>query len=218
MDNFYIQQGYQIPEAQNNYHNGFEKTQDVNQNQIKYGDYWSLVNMLTQQISPITRKQILEKLMEMNNQLFMGQQTNIQMDLSRAGALNSRKKDVTELQHPAMDPRQFKGNNPVPVNFGNDYSVSQNPYTMNPRDFNQLSQTQVSNYHDVLKNRQINNNSFLQNKKDYGSNDLDIDDLINEIAHDEDSGSDNDLEEKLSRIKHLQSKIITERRRRKKEK
>lgn len=56
----------------------------MNINQINNLDYWSLVNMLMVQITPETRKQILERLLEMNNQLIIGMNLQIQSDFSRS--------------------------------------------------------------------------------------------------------------------------------------
>lgn len=53
-------------------------------NQIKTMDYWSLVNTLLTQITPQIRKCILDRLMEMNNQLMIAPSIipNLQVDLA----------------------------------------------------------------------------------------------------------------------------------------
>lgn len=62
---------------------------------IKQLSYFELVDLLMAQISPETRALVLEQLIEINNQL-------LYQDLSRSSALNSRKKDISENQHPSF--------------------------------------------------------------------------------------------------------------------
>nr|AEX63007.1 hypothetical protein mv_R805 [Moumouvirus Monve] len=73
----------------------------LNHGQLYNMDYLSLVNMLTLQLTPVDRKAILERLIEMNDQLLY--KNDINVDMSRNSQLNSRKKDIKENLHPSMD-------------------------------------------------------------------------------------------------------------------
>lgn len=176
-------------------------------NQINTLDYWSLVNMLMTQITPEIRKQILVRLMEMNDQLMPNHQ-KIQPDLARASVLNSRKKDLTESQHPALDRLNYKGQNPVPIgipmNANNQYGAN-NQYNPNPYQINSNNGIGSAPMNNFSTKNQIS-------RKD-SNNEIDLDDIINDIHSDQDN-----LDEKLSKIKTLHTKIITDKRRRRKEK
>ena len=181
--------------------------QYINTNQISNMDYWSLANMLLTQINVETRKQILERLTEMNNQLIMGMGVQIQPDLARPSMLNSRKKDVSEVQHPAMDRLNYKlpvqesqhsmqrSSNPVPINIPINSTSSQfnmnNSYQMPLNNYNQYSTS--------------SQNKELQPE-------IDLDDIIDEITNESD-----ELDNKLAKIKQLHTKIIADKRRRRRE-
>lgn len=157
--------------------------QYLNPMQLHTMDYWSLVNMLTSQITPETRKMILDKLSEMNNQLLMGMNMNsIQPDLARSSMLNSRKKDLSETQHPSFDHLNYKGPNPLPLNVpinGN------NHFTM-------------TSYHSQVSN---------------ANNEINLDEIIDDAQEIPDP-----LDMKLAYIKKLHTKIVAEKRKRRKEK
>lgn len=150
--------------------------------QINNMDYWSLVHMLMNQITPENRKLVLERLMEMNNQLMVS-------DLTRSSILNSRKKDVSEVKHPSLDFLNDQGKNPLPMNIPFN---ANNQYTPNSYQTNSVP----------------NNYNKHQYKID---NEIDLDDIIEEIQ------SVDPLDEKLHYIKKLYTKIITEKRKRRKE-
>ncbi|XWV25319.1 hypothetical protein QJ856_gp0451 [Tupanvirus deep ocean] len=187
--------------------------QYMNNNQINSLDYFSLVNMLMNQISPETRKQILDRLTEMNNQLMMGMNSQIQTDLQRSSMLSSRKKDATEIQHPSLDRLNYKGPNPLPLNIpmnGNNQFAMNNPYQMSSM-MPALAQMPsmmmpVNNYGNM---GQYNNNR--QPIKDTNT-EIDLDDIIDEIQEEPDS-----LDKELTRIKKLHTKIVADKRRRRKE-
>ena len=170
--------------------------QYMNTNQISNLDYWSLVNMLMIQITADTRKQILDRLTEMNNQLLIGMKPQIQPDLARSSMLNSRKKDVSEIQHPSLDRINPLPLNGIPMNNNNQFSMNnsyQIPQMMMP----------INNY--------SNTNKYITQQKNDSECEIDIDDIINEIHNTPD-----ELDEKLARIKNLHTKIIADKRRRRK--
>ncbi len=85
--------------------------------------YHELVNMLLQNITPEFRSMVLNKLVTYNNQLIKSQS----YDPARPSALNSRRKDVNELQHPSMY-SNTRSNNPTPLTLpirGNNFTVNQ---------------------------------------------------------------------------------------------
>lgn len=205
--------------------------QYMNTIQISNLDYWTLVNMLMNQITPETRKKILERLTEMNNQLMIGScdaetrpiamqqstastaqllgsswqaSSQIQPDLARSSMLNPRKIDATEIQHPSIDHLNYKGANPLPLNIpinNNQFNVS-NPYhAMTPN----IAMGQIPQM--VMP---INCNVGQQ--RNNITHEIDLDDIIDELH-----GVPDELDEKLAKIKKLHTKIITEKRRRRKE-
>ncbi|XWV26579.1 hypothetical protein QJ857_gp0488 [Tupanvirus soda lake] len=185
--------------------------QYMNNNQISSLDYFSLVNMLMNQISPETRKQILERLTDMNNQLMMGMNSQIQTDLPRSSMLNSRKKDATEIQHPSFDRLNYKGPNPLPLNIpinGNNQFAMNNSYqmaSMMPALAQMPSMMMpVNNYANI---GQYNRQAIKDDKTE-----IDLDDIIDEIQDEPDS-----LDKELARIKKLHTKIVADKRRRRKE-
>lgn len=181
--------------------------QYMNINQINNMDYWSLVGMLMNQISPETRKLILEKLTEMNNQLLIGNHSKIQQDLARMGILNSRKKDVSENKHPSMDILN-KGKSPIPLVMPTNYN---NQFALNPYQMSGITNMTQLN---PMTPMPLNNFSFPKHnsKKNKHITEIDLDDIINDIHEESD-----DLDEKLARIKALHTKIIADKKRRRKE-
>lgn len=161
---------------------------NIQYNQIKHMDYWGLVNTLTNQISPETRSMVLDKLVEMNNSL-LTTSSGVQMDLSRSTMLNSRKKDVTEIQHPSLDLFNNKGANPLPMGL--------------PTSYNQMVNNQMTSGHNQMT---TNHNQMTSNYNQI--EDIDLDDIIEDVLNDE----VDDLDSKLNYIKNLHSKIITDRR------
>jgi len=187
-----------------NYH--FTHTQ---QNQINNMDYWSLVQTLSTQITPEYRSMILNRLVEMNNQL-LSSTRNIpsdpigltqhrsdrtvlnnpieptplrsgksvpQPDLSRSYTQNSRKKDISELQHPSMNLAQYRGTNPLPLDLSRNFNTELEP------------------------------KSSIEPKIDIDI-DIDIDDIIDDLNDPLVDG----LDQKLDRIKFLHTKILTDKR------
>lgn len=204
----------------------------TNTNQINIMDYWSLVNMLMNQISPDIRKQILERLTEMNNQLLMENlfkdgmsvmQTKNQPDLARAAILNSRKKDLSEMQHPSLNNYNYKGQNPLPFDIPSNTNskFNMNQYQMMaPSETNNMSlwgNTVPMSEINMEKNKETSNNynmipqHNIPNKKQMFE--IDLDDIIEDIHNESDH-----LDKKLEKIKALHTKIITDKKRRKREK
>lgn len=171
--------------------------------QIRNLDYWSLVQMLLTQISPETRSIILERLVELNNQLLIGSQSTIQPDLARAAVLSSRKKDMSEIQHPSMDRFNYKGQNPLPLNI----PINANNH-FKPGNSTNIFQSnmfaQSSNY--VAPPSPASQNSYDD------EDEIDLDNIIDELKDD-----GNDLDSKLARIKNLHHKIIMDKRQRRKD-
>lgn len=163
-----------------------------NTNLINNMDYWTLVNILMTQITPDTRKKVLDRLMEMNNQLLMNSisLSNIptQPDLSRSSTLNSRKKDVKEIQHPSLDRITYKGPNPLPINAPINANNQPNPYSQ-------------------ISNNTMHNNIFYKQSMNM-QKEIDLDDIIDEFDE-----PDN-LDKELMKISQLHTKIITDKRRR----
>jgi hypothetical protein len=180
--------------------------QYANGYQINNLDYWSLVNMLMVQITPETRKQILDRLTEMNNLLLIGMGAQIQSPPSIPSIAsipsNSRKKDISELPHPSMNHVDYKGPNPLPLNMptnNNNQSIMNNSYQMIP------SLT-------IPMNNYKNMGQYNTQPTNEVQEEIDLDDLMCELHNKPD-----ELDEKLFKIKKLHEKIITERRKRKKE-
>lgn len=154
-------------------------------------DYWSLVNMLMNQITPETRAIILEKLTEMNNSLLsknkMMCERNLEMDLSRTISMNSRKKDLDEQIHPSLD---------IYRNNSTQHNILENPIPLNIP---------------INSNNQFMNDKYKYEKtNNYQQKDTQID--LDDIIHDID---DDMLNEKLDKIKNLYQKIISDKKKRK---
>lgn len=215
--------------------------QYITSNQINILDYWSLVNMLMNQISPSIRKQILERLMYMNDQLINNQlmnnqlmnnqlmndmnlnlQTDMLSDLTRSTKMNSKKKDLSELQHPSLDSLNYKGQNPIPINIpinaNNQYGTRDDK--LHPRFITLMHENIGSSIPSdnisipkkiVDEKVELYYNSTLHpHRGEQGE--IDLDDIIYD-----DHNDSNILDEKLERIKTLHTKIIADKRRRKKE-
>ncbi len=172
--------------------------QYMNTFQINTMDYWSLVYMLMNQSTPEIRKLVLERLTEMNNQL-------LGSDLSRLSTLNSRKKDTSEIPHPSLDFANSQGKNPLPIHIPIN---STNPNTnFIPDRPNQYS---TNSYQNKIPTTRPEANIYDKHQYDVCS-EIDLDDIIEEIR-----GSD-PLDDKLAHIKKLYGKILTDKRRRRKE-
>ena len=155
-------------------------------------DYWTLVNLLTTQITPQIRKQILSRLTDLNDQLILANAIQNQFhngqnsqDLSRSTVhptTNCRKKDVTELQHPSLDMFNYNGNNQYNTNIIGGHT----------------------------------NNNFLRNQD---QSDIDLDEILADIhdSHDNHESHPDALDQELARIKNLYGKVIASKRRRRRE-
>ncbi|AVL94657.1 hypothetical protein ma271 [Moumouvirus australiensis] len=146
--------------------------------------------MLTLQLTPIDRKVILDRLVEMNDQLLYKKDMNL--DLSRNSQLNSRKKDIKENLHPSMDFYNHSKKNPVPLNIPSssttESSIESRNLFYNPTSYN-------------------HNHSGFQ-KKSY-NDEIDLDSIINNISDFDDKENNKEtLDDKLKKIKKLHSKII----------
>jgi hypothetical protein len=168
-------------------------------------DYWTLVQMLMNQITPEIRKLVLEKLTEMNNHLIIKPSVHSQSDLSRSSVLNSRKKDVLEIQHPSLDFLNTTASIPIPLNMPIN---ANNQFTMNSYP-NQMASINMYSLNQTNEIAPSANN--YKNNYDIDSQ-IDLDDIVNEDHEQSDS-----LDEKLARIKKLYTKIINDKRRRRRE-
>jgi len=191
---------------------------DYQYDQLKNLDYWKLVNMLVTNITVKTRSYILEILTKMNNQLLEAeyQTTNpyfsqsissrITSDLSRPSVLNSRKKDLFEIQHPSENPLISKGKNPIPLNMALPSSYSHS----NKIDTDPMSALFLPDMDSAYANNIYN---------PFQKSTINIDDVLDDLVNDSD-GSDTSLslDDKLMNIKNLHNKLIADKRRRKYEK
>lgn len=155
-------------------------------------DYWSLVNMLMNQITPEIRKQILNRLIKMNDQLLID--INTQTDLSNSSVSTSRK-DSLEFQYPSIDNLDYKNQNTLHLTIPTN---NNNPFTGN-NSFQTNSTILTNNYKNTDQF-----NSRLKNK----TQKIEFDDIINKNHN----KSDN-LDEKLIKIKKLYDKIIINKKR-----
>lgn len=153
-------------------------------------DYASLVNALTCQITPEYRAVILDKLVEINNQLLAktqsssrGNQFVNQSDPARSCILNPRKKDVSELQHPST--------------LANSYTPSIVPITR-PSHSHALSQTP---------------SQYTPSIKKTIEPEFNIDDIIDDFELSEETTS---LDDKLNKLSSLHKKILSEKKMRRK--
>lgn len=219
--------------------------QYMNANQINTMDYWSLVNMLLTQITTDTRKEILERLIVMNEQLILSSKTQqkIHVDPARNSFLSTRKKDTVEIPNPSLDRINYNGQNPLPLNVPtnanntnnlNDMSgignsnnqYNQNPYLPNnptmpinnflnnnnyPNNYSNNSNNNQYN-HANLSNQSIQSTQASQPPRQNSLSEIDLDDIINDIHNEPDV-----LDDKLAKIKMLHTKIISDKRRRRKE-
>ncbi|AGF85491.1 hypothetical protein QJ854_gp291 [Moumouvirus goulette] len=166
--------------------------QYINNNTMNHGqlynmDYLSLVNMLTSQLTPIDRKAVLERLIEMNDQLLY--KNDINLDTSRNNQLSSRKKDIKENLHPSMDFYNHNKQNPIPLNIPS----------------SSTSQTSIES-RNMFCNPNIYNNQRVH-KKTY--DEIDLDSIINNMSDfDDKENEEESLDNKLQKIKKLHSKII----------
>lgn len=177
----------------------------------KYSDigsmnYLSLVTMLSEQITPEKRKEILKQLTEMNNQLLLGCGTKgqgFQEEPPRIGRLNSRKKDLSENMHPSFDQYSYKGQNPLPFGIPINSSVNNNfDYRTNF--------SQIDSEIDKLQSQ----DNMRDRIDEINIDEINIDEIINDIHGESNNDS---LDKKLSKIKILQDKIIIDKRKKRNE-
>jgi len=139
--------------------------------------------MLSQNITPEYRAMVLNKLTIMNQNLM--KQTPI--DPARPGVLSSRKKDISELQHPSV---YNNGNNRLP--------------------------TQLPNFQLPLNNEKRNHNPPPEKKYSpypVGDN-FDIDDIIDDFS--QEPKNEESIDDKLKKLNMLHSKIIADKKQRRK--
>ena len=178
-------------------------------NDIGNMDYLSLVKMLMDQITVEKRKEILQRLTEMNNQLLMGYDQSYQSEPPRIGFSSSRKKDLSENMHPSFDQYSYKGQNPLPFGLplnstvGSDFDFRS---TFSQNYNNPIPKNSLNN---ALINNTLINNAPIQNTLDQ----INIDEIISDIHGESNVES---LDKKLAKIKNLQDKIIIDKRKRKK--
>jgi hypothetical protein len=129
-------------------------------------------------------------------------------DISRIGMLNSRKKDLTENIHPSMDRYNQNGSNPLPLNMPmNTYgqfgqSMPFNTYQLHGA--NTMYQPQIS----LPQQPQ----QPIQQVSYNATQEINLDDILDDLADEPD-----DLDSKLVKIKTLHTKIIADKKRRRKE-
>ena len=196
-----------------NQHNNAYQHNNANQynnvNQINNMDYWSLVQALSTQISPQYRAVVLSRLTEMNNQLLLGNQSNIQMDLARAGSINSRKKDANELSHPSFDHTQYRSQQGEPRNSNFDSMRTSSSDIYKTAGLINIPSTPATHpTHSTYSTYPTHPTSSFEPE-------INIDDIIDDL--DNKPQIDN-LDQKLYKIKNLHSKILTDKRNRRKEK
>ncbi len=191
------------------YNNQFN-INDFNDGKFQNTDYWTLVNKLLTQITPETRKQILERLTEMNNQLLNTSFSMGPTDPARMGQINSRKKDVYEVQHPSLDPYNYKGKNPLPIGTPvNSHNLPMNGLNLTPSNMPSIGPGAPS----IHKPPPINN--YGPQKYFMPENtEPDLDDIIDELKSDLEPS----LEDKLQKINDLHKKILHTKKQRKREK
>lgn len=195
---------------------------DTNNNN-QYTDYPSLVRLLTTNITPEARANVLSQLTQMNNHLLnqkqyqnqnLNQNQNLglnqtQFDLSRPTSLNYRKKDAVELVHPSMEqnPRHM---NTMPRQDFNSRPIAQNNYQQ-PN----LSNKHISSSKSVTIKKDFEPKSVVRNSLEFEP-ELDIDDILNDI-NGGDNSEESELDLKLKQLAGLKQKIVNDSRRRKKE-
>ena len=191
-----------------------------NNNIIANADYWTLVNLLTTQITPEIRKQILLRLTELNDQLILSSVIQNQLynsqnkqDLSRFPTMNCRKKDATELQHPSLDMFNYKGNNPLPFSMPLNSNTQFGPNIMGGYNGTpQIPQQPQSQSQSIPNIFSSSNNNFSRKQPN-----IDLDEILGDIYDSPESQPDS-LDQELTRIKELYGKVVASKRRRRREK
>lgn len=199
---------------------------DTNNSQNQYMNYPTLVQLLSTNITPETRSNVLLQLTQMNNQLLSQQQFQFQnqsqsqsqvqplhqFDLARPTPLNYRKKDAVELVHPSMEqnPRHMNSMPRPDFNF-------KPPHNNNP----------MGNYQQPIPDLNRNlippnkSNQFIPTKNvpKKKEPELDLDDILKDInsGSDDISDEETELDLKLKQLMGLKQKIVNDSRRRKKE-
>lgn len=144
--------------------------------------YIDLVNALSQNITPENRAIILSKLTAINQNLM--QQPKQTIDPARPGVLSSRKKDISELQHPS---EYGNGNNRIPyqsINFQLPMQREPIPPATRPVQKTRPQQRYVEEF--------------------------DIDAILDDFSQEKEESMD----DKLMRLGSLHSKIINEKKQR----
>ena len=177
-------------------------------NQINNMDYWSLVNMLMTQITPITRKYILDRLCEMNKQL-LSQSNNDQHILD-----NDRLTPLLPL--PPLPS--------IPINSSVPISINTTPNMIyNQNSSNQGNQS--NNYNSKLANQGVydnddynskiysktKNSTYTEPLQQYNSK------SANQGMYDDNNNNTtnmDNLDKKLQKIKLLREKIINDKKER----
>lgn len=83
--------------------------------QIRGLDYQSLVSLLIKNISPYTRKIVLEELMRINDNLIRNHNSKMQVDLARKSVMETKKNSVIELPHPSSNFNYRNDDLPIPL-------------------------------------------------------------------------------------------------------
>lgn len=158
-------------------------------------DYQNLVRLLMGNISPTTRKIVLNKLIEINDRLLFNENHHplqnrwgFDDDITRFGIMSSRKKEMTEIQHPSFD-----------------------YFNENTRGGSRgVSPTRGERAAPSLVESRVNYCAHGQTNKMNMSHDIELDDMIDNLYQDSDV-----LDEKLARIKTLYYKIIADKKQKK---
>lgn len=178
-------------------------------NQISQMDYNSLVTALTKQISPEVRSIILERLVQMNNQLLNRTQSiqapkNIEppRNIERPVMQNYRKKDAVEAPHPSMDPYARHNN----FNIQPTRNTSNTNFNPQPKNNANPQRTRIEEFDidDILGD--INNSE----------DELDL--KLKKLAIQKQKTEEDDLDMKLKKLTNLKQKIIDDNRKKKADK
>ena len=183
-------------------------------------NYLSLVQMLMNQITPQTRKKILQKLTDMNNAL-LEEESKLHMDKNETHKLIRKNttpiyQDHPEIQHPS---NLFNHYN-IPRSQTETFSPPVNTRISQKFDFNPESISPPVN------TRNPQNNQFTKLPMDEGGMNIFSDQFTrlkapinaNNILNDPRIRNPDSIDIKLEKIKRLHSKIITERKSRRRDK
>ena len=157
----------------------------MNSEYINQLDYLSLVNMLLTQITPILRKQILDRLTEMNNQF---------LDINQISTMNSSKISIP------FGTSQY--NDKITDDYDRYFDHSKRTHQPINKDTDKMYQRAQT------ERVKINQRTI---------DEIDLDNIIDDLydKKDADNESSNNLDIKLANIKKLHTKIIADKKRRK---